>query len=222
MDYVCDFTDSVLSILRDCLSHDSSDMKITTALKYDIILLCWLYRSANARWTAFSVETSRSEMDNTDCRTLVTCCGDRTKARPWRTFIQKGRDNCQANRSLEHPNLCDGLMAAAWSSLACFLCRQVPRHLRMSCFSTSGGAVFPSVANSESKPRSHDTLVAILCMWNTVLRAWQTACQANSYQLNGGTSQYELRWSFSSFVTSIPAIAHASGEQSSKAAKLAE
>ena len=146
MDYV--FPDSVRSILHGCLSHVSSDTRNTMKLKYVMMRICWLYRSANTRRTAFSVEAPRSEMDDTDSRTLVICCSDKTKVRPWRTC--SFRTVTQFARPLVPPNTQISVIApivTAWLLLACFHCRQVPRHLRMSRFVITSGAIVSSAAN---------------------------------------------------------------------------
>ena len=102
---------------------------------YVMMRICWLFPSANSQWTAYSVEGSRSTRTTLIAECWI-CCGDKTKVRPWRTFIQKGRVNCQASQSPENPSLCDGLHCnrLVIVSLLFFLCTTVLTHVLLCNF----------------------------------------------------------------------------------------
>ena len=158
MDYVYDISDSLRSILRGSLSHVSSNARKITKLKYVMMRICWLYRSANTRRTAFSAEASRSGMVDTDCRTPVICCGEKTSVRPWCTCLF--RTAIQIARPVVPPNTQISVIApivTAWLLLACFHCRQVPRHLCLSCFVITSGAIVSCAATRNPYPKPMPT-----------------------------------------------------------------
>lgn len=176
MFYVCEISDGV-STLRGRLSHASSDTKNTTALKYVMMRICWLYPSANTRRTAFSAVASRLCMDDADCRMPLICCGGNTKLRLWRTCLLRIAVQTASPMVPPSTRICVmAPMATAWLSVSLL-------YLSSSAQTLTHVSLFHHQRNHdqqrgqpESKPKTHDDLVAVLCMCDTVLRGWQGAC----------------------------------------------
>ena len=175
MFYVCEISDGV-STLRGRLSHASSDTRNTTALKYVIMRICWSYPSANTRRTAFSAVASRLDMDDIDCRMPVICCGDTTKVRLWRTCSLRIAVQTASPMVPPSTRICVmAPMATAWLIVSLLLFSSSTQTLTHVSLFHHQRNHDQQRGQPKSKSKSHDNLVTILCMCNTVLRGWQGA-----------------------------------------------